>query len=83
MVAQSGIQKIVEHRLRGISTTRAERPRVLPPRDGVVYFELDRDAADWSDVRAERAIALHLAAEAGMTTEALSSLGVELYVVFG
>jgi predicted component of type VI protein secretion system len=56
---------------------------VLPPRENVVYFELDRDSADWSDVRSERSISLHLAAEAGMTAEALSSLGVELYVVFG
>jgi type VI secretion system protein ImpJ len=83
IAARSNIDRIVSQRLRGIGTNKTERPRVLPPRDGVTYFELDRDAADWNDVRAERAIALHLAAEAGMTAEALSALMTELYVVFG
>ena len=62
---------------------RRPRPRVLPPREGYLYFELDRDCPDWQEVRADRTIAVHLAAEAGMTPEALAQSIFELYVVFG
>ncbi len=77
------IDPIVNQRLRGVLTNKCERPRVLPPREGLVYFELDRDAADWQEVRSDRTIAVHLAAEAGMTPEALAAVEVEMYVVFG
>ncbi len=60
-----------------------ERPRVLPPREGLVYFELDRGAPDWQEGRSDRTVAIHLAAEAGMTPEALAAVVVEMYVVFG
>ncbi len=83
IAAMSRIDRIVQQRLRGVPTAKCERPRVLPPREGLVYFELQRDTPDWNDVRTERTIAVHLAAEAGMTAEALAALGLELYVVFG
>lgn len=77
------IDSIVEQRLRGVPTTRVDRPRVLPPKEGWVYFELDRDAPAWQEVRSDRTIAIHLAAEAGMTPEALAETTFDLYVVFG
>ena len=77
------IHSIVERRLRGVPTNRVERPRVLPPREGYLYFELERDGPDWQEVRSDRTIAIHLAAEAGMTPEALAQSIFELYVVFG
>ncbi|MCU0724863.1 MAG: type VI secretion system baseplate subunit TssK [Planctomycetes bacterium] len=83
IAAVSRVDKIVNQRLRGVPEVKCERPRVLPPREGLIWFELQRDTADFNDVRAERTIAIHLAAEAGMTAEALAALGIELYVVFG
>jgi type VI secretion system protein ImpJ len=83
IAATKRIETIVLQRLRGVPTMRCERPRVLPPREGLVYFELERDAPDWQEVRADRTIAVHLAAEAGMTPEALAAVEVEMYVVFG
>ncbi len=82
IAAKPNIDRIVEQRLRGVPTMRCERPRVLPPREGIVWFELQRDSQDWVDVRADRTIAIHLAAEAGMTPEALAAVVLELYVVF-
>jgi len=81
--ARSKIDAIVERRLKGVPTVRCEKPRVLPPRDGYTYFELQRDAADWNDVQNSRTVAIHLSAEAGMTPEALASVIMELNVVFG
>jgi predicted component of type VI protein secretion system len=56
---------------------------VLPPKEGFVYFELDREAPDWETVRSDRTLAIQLAAEAGMTAEALAGVVLEAYVVFG
>lgn len=83
IAAKGKIDAIVERRLKGVPTNKCEKPRVLPPRDGYTYFELQRDAADWSEVQSSRTIAIHLAAEAGMTPEALASVVMELNVVFG
>lgn len=83
VAARPRIDRIVEQRLRGVPTAKVDRPRVLPPRDGFVWFELMRDSADWQEVRSDRTIAIHLAAEAGMTPEELAKSVFELYVVFG
>ncbi|MHC4469622.1 MAG: type VI secretion system baseplate subunit TssK [Planctomycetota bacterium] len=83
IACKTKIDDIVERRLRGVPTKSCERPRVLPPREGYAYFEADREAADWADVRSDRTLAIQLAAEAGMTPEALASVVVEGYVVFG
>jgi len=77
------IATIVERRLKGVPTVRCDKPRVLPPRDGYTYFELQRDVPDWAEIQSSRTIAIHLAAEAGMTPEALASVVMELVVVFG
>jgi type VI secretion system protein ImpJ len=83
IAAKPAIDDIVERRLRGVSTAPCERPRVLPQHEGFVHFEIDRDATDWADVRSDRTLAIQLAAEAGMTPEALAAVVVEAYVVFG
>jgi len=83
IAAKAKIDRIVEHRLRGVPTNKCERPRVLPPREGYLYFELVREGGDWMDIRSDRTVCIHLAAEAGMTPEALAAVVMELYVVFG
>jgi type VI secretion system protein ImpJ len=83
IAAKPRIDDIVSRRLRGVPTAKCDRPRVLPPREGFVYFELQREGVDWNEVRSDRTVCVHLAAEAGMTPEALAALVTEMYVVFG
>lgn len=83
IAAKEKIDQIVNQRLRGVTTRRCERPRVLPPREGLVYFEMTREGPDWTEVRSSRTLSIHLAAEAGMTPEALAAVQLEAYVVFG